>query len=106
MHVELCYCKYCVDQLEEWGEPAKTVFETICEWYVIQRYAMIVFSYELNILQVVEFLEQHEFVVTTDIDEGDIAVVPAACEPVDGVWMICADNSAHGHVIKMPGSDD
>lgn len=97
METKPCYCADCYEVLSQWGQPAITVFETICEWYITQGYALEILPEELSILQVVDFLEDKGFVLTTDF-EDNIAVVPLACECIDGTWMICVQNQVHGHI--------
>jgi hypothetical protein len=112
MNTILHYCPECLAKLNSWGEIPTAVFECICEFYATQGTAFVFDNTDLCIelpslsfveivdlthdrfSQMIEFLEERVFVVSTEtIDSTCIAVRPTHFQRDEDLWFFCLDKT-------------
>lgn len=92
----IAYCAACFDKLEEYGEAAKLHYVDVCEAFIKHE-----FPFQFSdichccdgVCTMTKFLEQKSFVISTDIGEDLIRVMPDGYRILEnGLVLFCSSN--------------
>lgn len=89
----IAYCAACFDELEQYGEAAKLHYVDVCEAFIKNPHPLQ-FSDICHccdgVCTMTKFLEQKDFVVSTDIGDSLIRVIPSGHKKLEnGLYLIC-----------------
>lgn len=94
------YCNECLTDLHDYGEYALTLYEAICDNYSEYEEPFFIVSkseltcFDTSIDSVLRFLELKKYVVSIDVGEDLIAVVPKIYEMEEG-YIFCRSPVVH-----------
>lgn len=84
--LDINYCQECREKLEDCGELAVTLFETICEAWIDTEQIHLVedeCTYIRDYIAVAKYLESKGFIVTTESGINTLAIKPIGLMPID-----------------------
>lgn len=89
------YCIRCVAKISDLGAPASVLYAEICSYYT--RWG----PYPLNpgcedyLYQVVQLLEQKQFVISTDIEDDILLIKPQGHHKIGRTDYFCCEPCSH-----------
>ncbi len=91
------YCRICQHELFGYGELPLSLYQTICEFYVLNQRAMH-FRYKASdrwTSSALRFLETKGFITTVDDEDGILAKPVGHEERKKNIFEICARRDEH-----------
>ena len=80
MHTTICFCPHCYAEIYTWGSCAISLYEDICEHFAMSggvRYVIDEVDKNINVLQVLKYLEGKGCVKSIELEDNAIAVLPS-----------------------------
>ncbi len=87
--MNLAFCNECLSHLYDCGGIAFILYEGICDHFARYGIPVPIELLEPGSMQILRYLETKRYVVTTEIEDGTIAVCPYARPIKDGIFFEC-----------------
>lgn len=96
-NISVCYCRKCIDPLLNYGEILMSCYETICEFYSGNEFALPIEETKCGpgTMTMVRFLELKGFVTTTELTDDICIVKPNFHSYSKKGHLYCCDPAIH-----------
>lgn len=83
------YCEICKQNIEEHGELVYEIYQNICEYYAELGKPFTLHERHQNLNGIVNFLEKHKFIVSTECNLDTLAVLATGINITEDGMAIC-----------------